>query len=48
VQWLIDPGNAPTERDIAAGLLRLAGHLTDRPVTEQTSASGELSPGCGP
>jgi AcrR family transcriptional regulator len=38
VQWLIDPGNAPSERDIAAGLLRLAGHLTGRPVTEQTSA----------
>jgi hypothetical protein len=28
VQWLIDPGDAPTELDIAVGLLRLAGHLT--------------------
>jgi AcrR family transcriptional regulator len=27
VQWLIDPGNAPSERDIAEGVLRLAGHL---------------------
>jgi len=37
VQWLIDPGGAPTERDITDGLLRLAGHLTDRPVPERTS-----------
>jgi hypothetical protein len=27
VQWLIDPGHAPSERDIADGLLGLAGHL---------------------
>jgi hypothetical protein len=32
VQWLIDPGNAPTERDIADGVLRLAAHLGDRPA----------------
>jgi AcrR family transcriptional regulator len=37
VQWLIDPGGAPTERDISDGLLRLAGHLGDRPVPEQAS-----------
>jgi len=37
VQWLIDPGNAPTERDIAGGLLRLAAHLGDRPLPEQPS-----------
>ena len=31
VQWLIDPGRAPTERDITEGLLGLAGHLGGRP-----------------
>jgi hypothetical protein len=28
VQWLIDPGQAPAERDIAEGILTLADHLT--------------------
>jgi AcrR family transcriptional regulator len=28
VQWLIDPGQAPAERDIAEGILTLAAHLT--------------------
>jgi AcrR family transcriptional regulator len=37
VQWLIDPDNAPGERDIAEGVLRLAGHLGDRPLPEQTA-----------
>ena len=37
MQWLIDPDNAPSERDIADGLLRLAAHLGDRPLPEQTS-----------
>ena len=37
VQWLIDPDNAPGERDIADGLLRLAAHLGDRRLPEQTS-----------
>jgi AcrR family transcriptional regulator len=37
VQWLIDPDNAPNERDIAEGVLRLAAHLGDRPVPEQAS-----------
>ena len=37
VQWLIDPGNAPTERDIADGVLRLAAHLGYRPAPDQAS-----------
>ncbi len=37
VQWLIDPGNAPAERDITGGLLRLAGHLGGQPVPEEKS-----------
>lgn len=37
VQWLIDPGNAPNERDIADGVLRLAAHLGDQPPPEQAS-----------
>ena len=32
VQWLIDPGQAPTERDITDGLFALAGHLAGRPA----------------
>jgi AcrR family transcriptional regulator len=35
VQWLIDPGHAPTERDITGGLLGLAGHLGGRPAAER-------------
>jgi hypothetical protein len=35
VQWLIDPDNAPSERDIAEGVLRLAAHLGDQPPPEQ-------------
>jgi len=31
VQWLIDPGHAPTERDIADGILGLAGQLGAQP-----------------
>jgi hypothetical protein len=34
VQWLIDPGNAPSERDIASGVLRLAAHLAGRPAPQ--------------
>jgi hypothetical protein len=34
VQWLIDPGNAPNERDIADGVLRLAAHLGDLPAPQ--------------
>jgi len=34
VQWLIDPGSAPSERDIAEGVLRLAAHLGDRPAPQ--------------
>ena len=37
VQWLIDPDNAPSERDIAEGVLRLAAHLGDEPLPEQAS-----------
>jgi len=37
VQWLIDPDNAPGERDIAEGVLRLAAHLRDQPLPEQAS-----------
>jgi len=37
VQWLIDPDNAPSERDIAEGVLRLAAHLGGQPLPEQTS-----------
>jgi AcrR family transcriptional regulator len=37
VQWLIDPDNAPGERDIAEGVLRLAAHLGDQPLPEQAS-----------
>ena len=37
VQWLIDPDNAPSERDIAEGVLRLAAHLGDQPLPEQAS-----------
>jgi len=32
VQWLIDPGHAPAERDIADGLLGLAGLLGGAPL----------------
>jgi len=38
VQWLIDPDNAPSERDIAEGVLRLAAHLRDQPLPEQASS----------
>ena len=37
VQWLIDPDNAPGERDIAEGVLRLAAHLRDQPLPERAS-----------
>jgi AcrR family transcriptional regulator len=37
VQWLIDPDNAPSERDIAEGVLRLAAHLGDQRLPEQAS-----------
>jgi AcrR family transcriptional regulator len=37
VQWLIDPDNAPSERDIAEGVLRLAVHLGDQRLPEQAS-----------
>jgi hypothetical protein len=40
VQWLIDPDNAPSERDIAEGVLRLAAHLGDQPLPEQASRPG--------
>jgi AcrR family transcriptional regulator len=40
VQWLIDPDNAPGERDIAEGVLRLAAHLGDQPLPEQASRPG--------
>src|SRR6266566_502671 len=32
MQWLIDPGHAPAERDIADGLLGLAGLLGGAPL----------------
>src|SRR5215471_5993405 len=38
VQWLIDPDNAPSERDIAEGVLRLAAQLRDQPLPEQASS----------
>jgi AcrR family transcriptional regulator len=37
VQWLIDPDNAPSERDIAEGVFRLAAHLGDQRLPEQAS-----------
>jgi AcrR family transcriptional regulator len=35
VQWLIDPGQAPAERDIAEGILTLAAHLTGPPNRQE-------------
>ncbi|GAA1693855.1 TetR/AcrR family transcriptional regulator [Fodinicola feengrottensis] len=31
MQWLIDPENAPSEQDIADGLVALAAHITNSP-----------------
>lgn len=39
VQWLIDPDQAPAERDIVEGLLGLAGYLSDASAPAKPSPS---------
>ena len=40
VQWLIDPGQAPAERDIVDGVLGLAGQVSDAPTMTRPAPNG--------
>jgi AcrR family transcriptional regulator len=40
VQWLIDPGQAPAERDIVDGVLGLAAQVSDAPTTRKPLPHG--------